>query len=315
MYKPDPRNLPQPIGKRVCLIVHNPRIPSEGNRRLNEVLGWNSPYKLTAGFIRDLRETSYGYLNYYIVETIEIDAFPIKKDGFIYEPDEYVYNFRNARDRMHDPDAVDYNAILNDYNIVDKVNRGFIDEVWLHAFPWAGYYESHMAGPGAFWCNSPALELTQRARRRFIVMGFNYERDIGEMLEAYGHRAESIMREVYASKRTSVNMWERFIQYDKTHPGQAQVGNMHFAPNSDRDYDWGNSRKVTSCADDWFNYPNLRGERHTMDCAHWGDGDIRAHHKWWYARLPHVKGATDSVVNNWWQYIADPNMVGKRNIY
>lgn len=308
-HTPSPQHLPSPTMRRVCLIVHNPRIPSEKHKRLSDVLGWNNPYQLVSEFIRDLYECSYGYVNYRVVETIEVDAFPVKKDGFVYQPDDYVYNFRHARERMHDPDAVNYETILEDYNIVNKVNRGFVDEVWLHAFPWAGYYESHMAGPAAFWCNSPALSLRQRPKRRFVVMGFNYERGVGEMLEAYGHRAESIMSQVYGHYPPEQNMYEKFIAYDKTQPGGAQVGNMHFAPNSVRDYDWGNKTVVNSCADDWFNYPNLKGEMRPVTCAQWGHGDIRAHHKWWFSRLPHVRGKTDGIANNWWQYIADPNLV------
>jgi len=46
-----------------------------------------------------------------------------------------------------------------------------------------------------------------------------------------------------------------------------------------------------------------------MTCADWGDGDIRAHHKWWLERIPHVLGKTDGISHNWWEYIADPNLV------
>ena len=64
--------------------------------------------------------------------------------------------------------------------------------MWLWGFPYAGYYESIMAGPGAFWCNAPALKETGQAQRRFIIMGYNYQRGVGEMLENLGHRAESL---------------------------------------------------------------------------------------------------------------------------
>lgn len=299
---------PNPIVKRVCLIVHNPRVPAEKYGKLNQVLGWNSPYKLTNEFIRDLREVSYGYANYHIVETIEIDAFPIKADGFTYRANDYVNNFRHDKSRMHDPDAVDYNAILADYNIPAKINRRFIDEVWLHAFPWAGYYESRMYGPDSFWCNAPAGERLG-ANRRFVVMGFSYERGVGEMLESYGHRVESIMRHTYRNLKGENNLWERFIQYDKTHPQLAEVGTVHFAPNSLRDYDWGNPNQVICNADDWLDFPNLTGKQRVMTCADWGDGDIRAHHKWWLERIPHVVGKTDGISHNWWEYIADPNLV------
>ena len=54
-----------------------------------------------------------------------------------------------------------------------------------------GFYESRMAGPGAFWCNAPQCENTDACRKRFVIMGFSYERGVGEMLEDLRHRAES----------------------------------------------------------------------------------------------------------------------------
>lgn len=306
-YIPLRETLPASIVKRVSLIVHNPTIPARNHQKLNRAMGWGNPYELARSFIQDLYETSYGYIRYVVSEMVEVDAFPPKKDGFCYTAEKFMHCLETGQD-FHQPDLVDYVPILQDYNIFDKINRNVIDEVWLFAFPYGGYYESHMAGPGAFWCNSGPLNLLDPGKRRFVIMGFNYERGVGEMLEAYGHRAESIMRYVYRNKNGEQNLYERFIRHDKKNPGQAEVGWMHYAPNSDRDYDWGNKRVVTSRADDWFNYPNLTGENRSMDCRDWGGGDIRAHHKWWFARLPHVIGETDGIANNWWQYIVDPNL-------
>ena len=42
---------PEPITRRVSLIIHNPRVPSAGNERLNKVLGWNDPGPLVQGYI------------------------------------------------------------------------------------------------------------------------------------------------------------------------------------------------------------------------------------------------------------------------
>jgi hypothetical protein len=78
---------------------------------------------------------------------------------------------------------------------------------------------------------------------------------------------------------------------------------VHYAPSSDRDYDWGNARPVWSNADDWLNYPNVTGECRIMKREDWGGGEIRAHHMWWLKRLPHVEGMTPTGrFNNWWRY-------------
>jgi hypothetical protein len=165
-----------------------------------------------------------------------------------------------------------------------------------------------MGGPGAFWCNAPPLAAgAEHAARRFVIMGYNYERGVGEMLENLGHRAESILSHAFRFTRGEANLWERFTRYDKTHPGQAEVGNVHFAPNSRRDYDWGNTTRVLSRCHTWLNFPDLQGEPRLVDCREWGHGDTRAHHLWWFRHFPHVAGETGGLLHNWWQYCLDPN--------
>lgn len=299
---------PEPVSKRVSLIIHNPRIPSEGNARLNQVLQWNDPQRLLKGYAQDLHDCSGGYVTYRIVETITVDRFPRKADGFVYQADDFVKAWRE-RKGFHQPDAVDYDALLDEFRMIEKVNAGTVDEFWLFAFPYAGYYESIMGGPGAFWCNAPPLTQTGHADRRFVIMGFNYQRGVGEMLENFGHRAESIMKYVFRDKRGDDNLWERFFRHEHKNPGQAEVGWMHYAPNSERDYDWGNKRKVPSRWRTWQNFPNLEGEPELVDCNDWGDGDIRLHHKWWFDLLPKIQGSKNGIAYNWWQYIVDPNTV------
>ncbi|MEO8397514.1 MAG: hypothetical protein ABI700_31240, partial [Chloroflexota bacterium] len=131
----------------------------------------------------------------------------------------------------------------------------------------------------------------------------------GEMLEDMGHRAESMLSKVFEGTRGDANLWERFTRYDKTHPGRAECGNVHFAPNSIRDYDWGNRTPVKSRADVWYNFPELSGDPRLMTCSEWGDGDIRKHHVWWLSHFPHITGETNGMSWNWWEYIADPNRV------
>ena len=105
------------------------------------------------------------------------------------------------------------------------------------------------------------------------------------------------------------NLWQHFIRYDQVAPGMAQCGNVHFAPNSERDYDWGNRRPVLSGCDDWLHFPDLSGRRRMVDCREWGNGDMRRHHLWWLQHLPRAAGSTYGVRNNWWAYIVDPNLV------
>ncbi|MBK6325926.1 MAG: hypothetical protein IPF56_08280 [Chloroflexi bacterium] len=300
-------NTPDPVQPRVLIIIHNPVIPFEGQRKLHEVLRWHDPDELTQQYIADLEAASYGYVRYQVVERIEVDDFPVKADGFRYDADSFLFRWR-SRTGFHHPDLLDYPRLLQKSGIVSRVNAGQIDEVWLFGFPYAGYHESLMVGRDAFVCNAPPL-LDADSQRRFVVMGFNYERGIGEMLERFGHRAESIMAQVYRQKRGEANLWARFSRYDKSHPGLAECGTVHFAPNSERDYDWGNGRFVPSRCDDWFNFPNFQATSRHVNGDEWGNGDMRYHHLWWLGHMPHTTGKTNSILNNWWAYIINPNLV------
>jgi Tol biopolymer transport system component len=168
-----------------------------------------------------------------------------------------------------------------------------------------------MLGRGGYWCNSPA-QTRIACSKIFIVSVFNYERGVGEMLEDFGHRSESILWHVYGSwEAQKTHAWNRFTLYDKQMAGEAACGNVHYAPNSDSDYDWGNTRYVWSTCDDWLNYPNLTGTKKWVNSSSWGYGDIRQHHRWWFYRFPHVEGSVTEYgmtrLNNWWEYTQNFN--------
>jgi hypothetical protein len=285
-----------PRRPRVLSIIFNPQVAP--GRPLARALGWHDPLALESQYIADVAECSHGQVEYQVVERVEADEFPQKVDGFRYTAESFLSAWQ-MRAGFHNPDGVDYHHLIRQFDLVRQADSGHVDEVWLFGFPYAGFYESIMVGLNAFWCNAPPLPL---ACRRFVIMGFNYERDVGCMLEDLGHRTESIMAEAWRRTRGE-NLWDRFTRYDKVARGRAEVGNMHFAPNSERDYDWGNRRPVTSRADVWLGFPNLTGQSRRMTCADWGNGDMRAHHLWWFRRLPHVEGETRGVKNNWWDLI------------
>jgi len=297
-----------PIHPGVLVVVYDPIVSSEAGRRLSELFQWHNAGDLVQRYIADLRDASHGYCNYEVIEQVEINDLPLKADGFSYTPEAFVSAWR-ARSGFHEPDALDYHHLMSELRLMDRINNREIDEAWLFAPPYAGFYESRMVGPGAFWCNSPPLEGYNRASRRFVIMGFNYERGIGEMLESFGHRAESIMSHVFRRQRGDANLWERFIRYDLATPGQAEVGNVHFAPNSTQDYDWGNRNIVLSHCDNWTNFPDLSGASRPVNSSEWGDGDTRLHHLWWLRHFPHVTGSSTSISHNWWEYIVDPERV------
>jgi hypothetical protein len=301
---------PQISSLRTLVIVYDPVVDPRSGKKLSEYMRWNRVEDLARGFMTDILQTSGGLARYQIVERIDVDGFPAKVDGYEYDAQTYLNVVRGVA-RPYMPQEADYYAILNRFNILQLISQDIIDEIWVFNFPHAGFYESIMGGPGAFWCNAPPLRNTEAAGRRFVVMGFSYERGVGEMLENMGHRAESILEKTFEGLTGEANLWKRFTRYEKTAPGKAAVGNIHFAPNSQRDYDWNNPASVRSECDDWLkNFPNLKGEVRTVTSADWGYGDIREHHKWWFRHLPKVGGQRNGIYHNWWQYVMNPNHVG-----
>lgn len=300
---------PQPITLKTLLIVYDPTVDKASGKKLSEYMRWNKVDDLVRGYISDIQQVSGGLVRHQITERIDVDAFPAKVDGYVYDAQTYLNVVRGISEKYM-PQEADYYAIIKRFDILQRVANNEIDEAWVFNFPHAGFYESIMAGPDAFWCNAPPLTNTATSRRRFVIMGFSYERGVGEMLENMGHRAESILQKTFENIQGEDNLWKRFTRYEKTHPGKAACGNVHFAPNSDRDYDWGNRSIVVSECDDWlYNFPNFKGVMRKVTASDWGYGDIREHHKWWMKHFPKINGNKNGISYNWWQYIANPNNV------
>lgn len=324
-----------PLEPRVLVIVYDPIIDRNSGLRLTawgqQNRGWQAVDQLLQGYIGDVAECSGNLVKYRVVERLDVDEFAVKLDGFRYTWDTYLPVLQRP-DTYHQPDAIDYHQILKDFRVLERVAANEIDEVWLFAYPFAGTWESSMAGKGAFYCNSAPLEGTDSCPRRFIIMGFSYERGVGEMEEDLAHRTESLMGRIYgcqdfvnwtyawdrskepyvkldptkydAVKYAATNTFAKFLLFDRIAPGNSQCGNVHYAPNSQKDYEWGNMMPVVTYADDWLTFPNLPGVQKMTNANSWGNGDIRGHHRWWFTRFPKVAGRTNGVRNNWWAYIA-----------
>ena len=294
------------VSPRVLVIVIDPVVDPASGETLNQRMRWNRPEDLIAAFLADISSVSGGLARYQIVQRVEVSDFPVKADGFRYTPETYLNVLQG--NPAHEPDLINYQDFLDRHQILQLVSSNQIDEVWAFGFPYNGFYESTMGGPGAFFCNSNPIPNTSSSRRRFVIMGFSNERGVGEMLHSFGHRAESIMQQVYLRTTGSANLWQRFTRYDQISPGHAEVGTVHFPPNGQRDYDYTNQRIVPSHCDDWYNFPNFTGAVKQVNNAEWGS-DIYSYTMWWLKHLPKVDGRTNGIAHNWWQYILDPNRV------
>jgi hypothetical protein len=317
----------QVASPRVFVINFDPIVDDQGTR-LTAKMGWNNVDQLIKGFIADMDEVSYGLVKYQYTSDnrIDVNAFPAKADnGFQYTPASYLAVMQDEKTH-HEPDGVDYWKIVNDYHLIDLVMSNQIDEVWIFGGPYFGFWESHMVGKNAIWCNSVPLANSDQCTRRFVIMGFNYQRGVAEMIHDIGHRLESIMGYVYGSNGTLQNAYnavnpnvqpqvspaqfmnpqndfEHFLLFDKIAPGRAEMGLVHTPPNADKDFDWQNSNTVSSNCDDWLNYPDFQGTRRMLNSNEWGGGgDGYTYTKWWFKHVPHVKGSKNGILNNWWRY-------------
>jgi hypothetical protein len=225
-----------PLTRKVLVIDFHPAaVPAR----------WNRSDDLIPKFIDAMRKASKDILEYQVVEKLEVAEYPVLMDGRQYTNTTFIGVLADDRSALRDANGsyvfANYGQIIQKFDILQKVESEQIDEVWMFGGPYFGFYESRMVGRDAFWCNGPAIE---EDCRRFVVMGFNYERDVKEMVHDYGHRAESLLakqfgseaflRRMYAqqSALAPANAYEQFLaDFGTVHrkPGGQEYGQDEFA--------------------------------------------------------------------------------------
>ena len=302
------------FNQKVLVVVYDPLL--DNGQRLSDHLGWNDHSDLTFGTINHFSQSSNNRLNYSVVETIVVDGWPQKIDGFVYTEEEYLAVY-NGQSDSHQPDNVDYNAIVNDpqLDICGKANRGEIDEVWIYNGPWFGFWESTLVGPGAYWYNSLPVPEPYDCTELVPIMGPSPERGLESAIHNFGHRTESTMRQVYGSwvQNRIEHGWEEFALVDALSPDftYSGCGNTHYPPNGLSDYDYGNSGFALTNCEDFFNYPDLSNPPdvwQSVSCNTWGCNEV-GYHNYWYTLLPANEDCdVDNVANDWWQYFVHPEL-------
>ncbi|MEW5940757.1 MAG: hypothetical protein AB1750_13895 [Chloroflexota bacterium] len=161
---------------------------------------WTQADTLANAYKQTMRSLSADTVIYQIVKRKTVSYFPVLEDGRQYT--DATWTQARQDDRLAYRDAhgnyvfANYLKIAQDFDLLALVRDKAIDEVWMFGGPYFGFYESRMVGRNALWCNAPPLE---QPGRRFVMMGFNYERDVKEMVHNFGHRAESILGAKYGS--------------------------------------------------------------------------------------------------------------------
>lgn len=190
---PDFRRTPKLLmaPKVLAIDFRPPAIPS----------AWFGCDTLIPQYIAAMRKASKDRLVYQLVKKLEVPKYPVLLDGRQYM--DVTWSAAHLDDKKAFRDShggymlADYQHIIQDFNLINMVQENQIDEVWMFGGPYFGFYESRMVGQNSFWVNGPGIE---RPCRRFIIMGFNYERSVKEMVHDFGHRSESILARKFGSQ-------------------------------------------------------------------------------------------------------------------
>src|SRR5262245_28069315 len=102
---PPPTEL-KTLRPRILLVIQNPIIQSEGGKKLTQVFGWRDPDQLVPGYIADLKDASHGLVEPEVVERVEVNDWPVMKDGFRYD-DGFVELWRKRQPDLFHKSQVD----------------------------------------------------------------------------------------------------------------------------------------------------------------------------------------------------------------
>jgi hypothetical protein len=248
------------ISVRVYVLDFDPLL--DNGRALTVDRGWGNPFALDAAYVADVSAASANIIDHRIVKTTVVRGYPIKVKGFTFTNAQYLGCLVDSSADYCD-DLIDYGSVLSTAydphfgSACDALMKKRVDEVWLWGGPWFGYSEFNIATPNS---------LCGQVTRTFAVMGFSYERGIGEMVHDLGHRAEFLI-----PASIGYGIWDRFdgqrqryaqdffcpAAPDATHPEVdppvGHAGNPHFPPNASCHYQYDRDYPVLSDANDWAN--------------------------------------------------------------
>lgn len=304
---------------KIAVIAYNPIMENRpGSPRLHQACGWANPLAMASDHTNWWDRASRGMVRCQIVTQVVHDIWPRKIDGFRYTDESYWAIYTNGWQGAHQPDTIDYlNLFTNDSPwLVQLIESGRVDQVWMYMFPYAGTYETRLFGEGAYECNSPGTEMLGN-QRLFMVNFPSFERPDTPM-ENLGHGAEGVLGAWFwnhlvnypgwlDTPYTNINDFALFTRHVSNSPANIHCGNVHFAPNSFADYEWGSSRLVLSYADAWLNYPHLTNAPRWINASEWGSGINHLHKIWWFSRMPQKVGLWRGHLMNWLTYYLNLN--------
>jgi hypothetical protein len=258
------------------VLYYNPKVWKDGQlRSYRETYGSRDIDVLCAEYIKFLKRASGGQVQFQVAFRFEVEEFPPDNDPDVTFTSENYHQLISSHYDMWSHGMANYAAICEDprFGIVQKVESGQVDAIWIFPPNNTGFWETAMAGHGAYWVNGGAYTEVD-CSRKFVLYGFGTDphQGVGFMLENTGHMAEVIMRNriAYAwPKRNLVSGWNTmdltnpwriaetwgltdwdfFTCTDGMHwdtrlvvPGRSQAGLSHFPPTACFNYGWDDLR-------------------------------------------------------------------------
>lgn len=329
--------------RKVHLIVFDPRVsddPSDQSKTIplsqwltDNKRAFNDPDVLTPQIINSFKRSTGDRLTYSVVKTTNISEFPVKTNGYKLNLTDLKYCISHWQDKPKTDEfkrkcetGVDYKKIINTLKICDQVNKGQVDEVWMWGYAWFGFSESALVGPDGFAFNGVVIG-DSACSKLVPIMGFNYERGLGEALHDFIHRMEATMTTVYKnwSENRTVTKWDLFglVKAQSKNYDYSGCGSAHYTPTSENEYEYDTgTREISTACDNFsdfhtFNSKELFSKSKTkkIDCKSnpWLCTQ-EGYSEWWFSRLPKFVGVgSDGVLNDWLAYFVDPSRV-KSNI-
>ncbi len=312
-------------GIDVMVLTIDP-IFSSTNKSVRETYGYIDPLEI----FTLLKEKLKPYLPIRIAQQTTYTKFPPLK-GFTpaqvqMHVEKCLKNISGDNPDCKNSWVIDYNELFTELKICEKVNSNQIDELWIGTYPYNGSGEDDMVGPNPFFINGHVVVNTI-CKKNAPILAADYAAPgtgpgqsalIGVALTMHsaGHRIESTMRYVSGQPKSGQpqNDWQHFSYAysdygrDNQNTPPFGCGNIHFPPNAEKDYEYDlNSRSTLSYCDEYKKYPLIPTPptSKNISCSAWGCSQL-GYMEWWYSSLPHTDGTSDGLLNNWYEYVFNP---------
>lgn len=225
-------------------------------------------------------------------------------------------------------------------NLVQQINDGAIDEVWLATPPIPAPFEGCMLYPegsmSAYTTHDKKIAVPG-LRRRAIIHHPQVEN--WNLVHNYWHRVEAVLAHIWGRHVLGYCDWDftdltmqdvytyaqLFTMTDLCRRGEAQVGSCHFMPNSKIGYAGDMDDAVPSGHHLWYDYPNNfpldlnRKDRYSIVDKNTWKGFSRFpgsvnEYVWQLDHIPRGKRRNPNVDDiafgrwtDWWKYITNVN--------